>query len=846
MRVDLRSTLLGDTLAETPSGTGDANILAQLRSYVAQACNYLERKLKTVTDSRPATATLTRTFAAADLNAAVIFELLTEIQLRRTKHIHPDFATEEAVFLGRTPVKPFSAQNETGTDNWEVALSQFATQLETTFPVFKLTIGFDKVELDNYDQQKDLFLVRMAHMKWTKETPVVLSLPPLATQLQEHTANVGTYTKEDGFDHTAANEQEFTQIDMDDWARSFLEAFDNFLSPDLAGAIFLLDELYEGKTGYFDEPALKHVLESKKILATAIAGKLKPVLAADAGADMGDAVEKLKQRLLSEWSEAYSVNAVVHYPVTLDSATGEEIRLYGAPVIKQSGSDATQPYSLSNAKIKTNADTSNLDFLFSTKTARKEPFVELDLEFKASHLEYNIQSDARFEGYQASSWLSFVIPPAAEDLGVLQIPIVLRDFPEAPVLLQQAARQSDDMVDGMTAAQILDVASSWDYQIHYNQRLTAQDWLQVEVQFNLPESALAMGKGFSTTLLDALAIFTFHWPQLRSDLLTLLPGINAKSIQTLPEADLQQAAHAVMAFADLARNVADTWDSWVPPLTALVGPEDAVNNKLFAAREFATNNLLTTEFQDLNPSVDPDVPHPVILVGPDQTEPTTRTNMLHAYDLNYDAANAEALRALTFEQLRILAYQNAIAAVYLSRNEELITGKRSADDFIYYTPQTKFPFPIIPLLNNDIEVNIGELIAGKNPLVNYLSTFFTELFKDVHMEGTEKIITMQLDCSYAYKLANDDAQPFIKLPIILVPPYEFHLDGPQNDTSLTEPSLSAQIAREVKEWQDAEHPAPDNTLARLVFDVAVFSTTSTSRQPILRLRNVVLPMDQIR
>ncbi|MCB9283055.1 MAG: hypothetical protein H6563_03195 [Lewinellaceae bacterium] len=850
IRVDLRSTFLGDELSAAPAGSPNAGALTQLRTFVAQAINYLERKLRTVADSRPAGATLSRSITPATINPATIFELLVEIQLRRTNYIHPDLQSEEAVFLGRTPVKPFSAENEKGTDNWEIALGNFATQLETLFPTLKLATGFDKGELDNYDQQKDLFLVRMNRFAWSKNEPVALALPPLATQLQEHTANVRTYSKEEGLNTAATNQQEFTRIDMDDWARTFLEAFDTVLSPDLAGAIYLLDELYEGKTGYLSEPVLKHVLDSKKKLAGAIAGKLKPILEADTIADKSQAVEKLKQRLLMELAQAYEVNAVVHYPVTLaNPETGIETRLYGSPVIVANDGTVSKPsYTLSNAKIEADKANSHLDFLFTTKSPTQEPFVSLDLAFKISHLEYGIQSDPRFEGYQASSWLSFVHPPAPVSLGKVNIPIVLRDFPEAPVLLQQAAVQSDDFVEGMTAAQILDIAVSWDYQIKYNQRLTSQDWLQVEVQFNLSEAEIAALRGFSENLLDALAIFTYHWPRLRSDLLTLLPGINAKTIQTLPDAQLQQAANAVMAFANLARNVADTWEAWTPPVSELVGPQDAVHNKLFAAREFGVGDKLTTEFKDLNPAVDPNVPDPVILVGPDETGPSSRGNMRHEYNLDYKTANAEPLRALTFEKLHLLAYQNAISAVYLSRNEELIPGKKSAPDFVYYTPQTRFPAPIIPLLNNDIEVNIGQLIAGKNPLVNYLSKFFQELFKDVYMEETgEKIITMQLDCSYAYKLADDPAQPFIRLPIILVPPYEFHLDGPQNDTSLTEPSLSAQIAREIKEWQAAENPAPDNALARLVFDVAAFSTTSkSSRQPILRLRNVVLPLEELK
>lgn len=815
LRADLRSTFLGDTLAGNPPAAEDAATLYQLRSYAAQACNYLERKLRTLTDSAPAAVTLTRAFEPRQVNGEAIFELLTEVQLRRTRHIHPDFKDEEAVSLARTPVK---ATQEQAAGNAELSLRIFAEGLESLFPQLKLATGFDKHELDNYEQQKDLFIVRMDRFRWTKNAPVVLALPPLATMLQDRKVDVGAYSRESGFDTAATQELEFSGIDMDDWARNFLEAFDQFLSPELAGAIYLLDK-----------DAFDRLLQSKKTLAAAMAGKLTPILKDESITPAGkaEAVEKLAQRLLIELSQAYEVNAVVHYPLTFsDPVTDKELRLYGTPVVK---AGAARAYSLSNAKIHAGAD-SFLSFLFTTKTARKERMVELDLEFRGSHLEYQIEPNSNFQGYEASSWLSFVIPPPPTDLGnKVQIPIVLRDFPEAPVLLRQEARQSDNFPDAATAAQILDTATSWDYLIHYNQRLSAQDWLQVEVQFNLTEPQSAMARGFSQDLLEALATFSHHWPALRADLLDLLPGITPKTLGELPQETLQQASQSLSAFTALARNIANAWGSWTPPKKKPLKPKSSEASKVFAVNEFAAQGKLVAEF--LKPSGAPGVPDPTLLVGPAEIPPGATNGLRHEYPLPYDEANAEALRALQFEKLRLLAYQNAVATVYLSRNEALITGRESADGFVYYTPETKFPQPLIPLLQNDIEIRLAELLPGQHPLTAYLDRFFQELFKDAHLPKGADYITLQLECSYAYKLADDPTQPFIRLPILLVPPYDYRLDG---DT------LSSQLAREIREWFDAEQPASGNALARLLFDVAVFSTTSTSRQPVLRLRNVTL------
>ncbi len=825
VRVDMRSTFLGDDLHAAPGSAAVGEYLDQLRSFVAQTYHFLNRKLHNQT-ATPPSVELSRTFQVGNINPATVFELLTEIQLRRTRHIHPDFASEEAVQLARTPVKPFSVEN------FEVALRHFAAGFESTFAGLKLATGFDKKELDNFEQQKDLFVVRMDRLNWTRGNPVVLALPPLSTQLLERDVNVGTYSKASGLDENAVNPQSFTRIDMDDWARLCLDAIDTFLSPTVSGAVYLLDQ-----------DLLKRVLQSKKDLAGAISGKLKPVLKGAQAVQVSEAVEKLRQRLLMELSQAYTVNAVVQYPIGF-AQSGQGMRLYGSPVFKGSESPG-QPYSLSNAKLSPE-NSSSLSFLFSTQTARKEPFVELDLDFKTTHLEYDIQENELFKGYQASSWLSFVLPPEGQPLGSAQIPIVLRDFPEAPVLLRQDARQSDDITSGMSALEMLEVATGWDYLVRYNQRLSAQDWLQVEVQFNLPESAQARGAA-GMDLLDALAAFHFHWSALRTDLQNLLAPIDAKSIATLPESALQEASHALQAFERLVRNVAETWAAWTPPKPALVGAENAKTAKIFAVREFSPQNSskLRVESKDLNEEAFSDIPDPVVLVGPEETPPTQLNPAGHDYAILYSEANAQPFRALSFEKLNVLAYQNALAAIYLSRNEELISGKKSNEDFVYYTPQTRFPYPVIPLLNNDIEVDIGSLLPGKNPLVNYLAEFFKKLLDKVHLPGQEKAITLQLDCSYAYRLANDPAQPLIRLPIVLVPPYEFRLDGPQADFLINATSLAGQLAREIVEWEEAEQPAPGNAQARLVFDVAVFSTISQSRQPVLRLRNVVLGLEGI-
>jgi hypothetical protein len=830
LRADLRSSLLGDDLNAAPETSPDLNLLLQLRSFAARAYDYFNKKAGDPNNPvSPPAVELKRSFTADQVNGATVFELLTELQLRRTAHVHPELASEEAVFLARTPLKPISASQEVGSGNWEAALRKFATAFEAAFPELKLATGFDKEELDNYEQRKDLFLVRTGRFQWTNGEPVTLALPPLSTRLLDRAVNVGQYSKEQGWQEAESNQQAFTGVDMDDWARLFFEAFDNLLSPEMAGAIYLLDK-----------EALERLLQTKKTLAEAVAGKLKPVLDGQSG-NVQTAAEKLKQRLLQQLSQAYEVNAVVQYPVAFASPhSGDEIRLYGAPSIRQNS--AGQRYTLSTTKMPSKS-ASQLDFLFTTKTARQESSVKLDLEFKTTHLEYRITENDRFEGYQASSWLSFVIPPAPASLGSVDIPIVLRDFPEAPVLLAQAARQSDDLLPGMTAKEALRVATGWDYLIRYNQRLSAQDWLQAEIRFNLPEARSLRARSVSRDLFDVLAAFAHHWPALQADLRSLLPQVTPQSIGQLPEETRQQALNAIAAFEAMARLAADTWAEWTPPRAVLMGFGQDPAARIFSLmEEKGANGKLVVKYQNHNSNTDPGIPQPLLLVGPDELRPTAQNGLEHPYGAPYEQANAQPLRAIALEQLNVLAWQNAVAAVYLSRNEMLVDGRKSDESFVYYTPQTRFPNPIVPLLSNDIEVNIGELLPGKNSLLHYLNRFFLDLFENVHFGSGERRIGMQLECSYAYKLSDDPAQPFVRLPIALAPYRGFN---PEEDAAISSASFAGQLAREIQEWLDAEQPAAGNAAARLLFDLAVFSTTSSNRQPILRLRNVVLGMGEM-
>jgi LysM repeat protein len=217
---------------------------------------------------------------------------------------------------------------------------------------------------------------------------------------------------------------------------------------------------------------------------------------------------------------------------------------HGLQVVPQLG--------FTTAKAPLSSTESVLTSLFSVKDPSIQKSTILALDYQVNQIEFDIHSVAGVQGYQSSSWLSFIIalensPATSGDIGIVQIPIPLRGYPNPAVISSQSAAPPES---GGDAAKTL---AQWNYDFTVSRQFAAQDELTLSILFNQNGTT---GTNASVTskyaaVIQALAAFSVVWPAISNDL-TQVPDIqNGQANQT--------AQNAVSALAQLTQLVANAW-----------------------------------------------------------------------------------------------------------------------------------------------------------------------------------------------------------------------------------------------------------------------------------------------
>lgn len=842
---------LVSTFFKNGGKTLDASDLQVLSDFIEDIYTQLDTA---ATD--PVTATLEVEFVSEDINPAGIFELEAGLKFERDANlVHADFKDSPEVVSAISYVQPIFGTAED-------QLGRFAVDFEETFAGEKLKIatGINKDDLNTTQRRQDVWVVRMEQLKARiAAEPLYFALQPLSRKLENGEVNVFTYDLAKGLDMSQANLQSFTEIDLDTWARQFLEAVDDFLSPELSTSAYLVDKIL--KNNY-----LEQIVESKRTLAGRIVTGLTPIWV-ESGypgeVAMEAAREKLKQQLLIKLRQAYLVNTVVQFGVgtnggfTLD---GLPVRLYGKPFVVNGNGTAQngeleKNYSFTNAKIQLDATDSFLTFLFDTHYDETQAAVKFDLNYKITHIEHHIENNPDMDGYEMSSWLMFVNPADAtgdssllvKSLGHLEIPVVLRNYPATPALERQFGVQSKPEIDKSPLAN----ATQWDYGFTYTQRAAAQDTLKAKVTLNLvPEIRGRSRSASERTFFDQLATFIWHYPAIQRDLAEYLPKIHANTPAN--DGSLKNAGIALDAFRRLVQAVTEKWPEFGAfgkgARSARAFDTMKTNVEFdFEIQENGENGTFNMELRKLgisHPDAKLNLPGLQIEGYPAQlnVEPDGQHHYIFG-SLDWPAAKGIPERTAVLEDLNILEWQNAIAEVYLTRNEDLSDKFTTRNEFIYTTPAVKFPNKIVPLLDNDSEVNIAKTGAGERvirPLREHLRIFFKELM-DRGLADDFQLI--KLECQYAWQLRSGNSLPYVKLPVLLVPPYEFRVPAGWDLTN--ENSFVNQLARGIETWFSEYLPSDDNVNERFLFDLSIFSKMEASKLPVLRLRNVFLEVDDV-
>ena len=140
------------------------------------------------------------------------------------------------------------------------------------------------------------------------DAPAFFALQPMSQQLESGNATVAGYDPNTG-GLGVATKQAFASVDVDAWMRTALEAVDLFLAPSVAAPAWTVNPA-----------SFTTIVQNKETIAGALAGRVQQVLVGDvAPAGLAAAQEALRQSMLNSLATAYTTDAVVQFPVTVDS-----------------------------------------------------------------------------------------------------------------------------------------------------------------------------------------------------------------------------------------------------------------------------------------------------------------------------------------------------------------------------------------------------------------------------------------------------------------------------------------------------------------------------------------------
>jgi LysM repeat protein len=543
---------------------------------------------------------------------------------------------------------------------------------------------------------------------------------------------------------------------------------------------------------------------------------------------------------------------------------------FGWAQVQPDFSVTTAKIGLANVALRSGATVPPpLTFLARVKRDRRYRKVFLNLRFAAGEVEHDIRDVAGVTGYQASSWLTFVIPPESPDDRVrphlrtaieqVSVPLPLRSYPTPPSLVAQTGTAS---VPG--AADVRD-ARLWDYGFTYESRNADQDTDYLEVAFgNRRYSPAFLGAGASPLaqrLFPPLAQFAEVAAPLQADL-AQLPRVGRGG-------DAAAGAVAFHVLAGIAAEVANAFR-----LVAAAAVSGTVPRQVYTLRTDATTDVTGSKLDALTlfqvgytgpaggqlggtgvnggwPEVAvwmPDGPtgafRPLVL----QHQDTKAAS--YAYDPPVDA-DAALTQRLVFGERDVIQNEDGWAGVYVTRNADLVsrgplgpTGSAggtgpiaTSGSFVYRTPPVRFVDKLTPLLVDQTRIPIEDVRGGaaRRPLEAYLNDLVETLLDLGPTAPTTGDYTVKVSCNYLYPLAGSGADELLAATPVLLHPGVLL-------TRANHDAFVVALAGALRAW--VRDNAIDTTVGRLQVQVTVFSSEGEARTAALRAAGATGPVSQ--
>jgi hypothetical protein len=697
------------------------------------------------------------------------------------------------------------------------------------------------------------------HAAFRKGEAACFTLAPISTRLVDGTAQVPSYDP-DSLEATYAP-RSFSGVDLDAWARTYLEAMDQVLSPAIGAAIAVLDGASH-----------RALTDARAHLARALAGRLVPVFPAVPGGDLDAARARFEQGALASLSAAYAVSSVVQVPADVAVAGAGEPgaaapRLVGSVRAPGTGGAEAREHTVGEGTLPLRATAhespGHLTFPVTAARPGQAAGLELDPRYRPHTVEHLPGVPEEAYGHAPPEWLRLV-PGAPGDpldlpLGTVSAPVPARAFPAAPVPQGQRAEQSPGDGEGAAA----DPPLLWDYTAtlaHSGQ--AAQDRLWVSVAYNLPFDSpapqpprAAEAPDTVRGVFEALASFGAAWPVLRPHVAALPRALSgggggSPAPARVVAALLEQVQPVVWAWRALRGTGAGGGEP-VPGASPAAEPAPPVSDAyVLSFADAFTRGVLRVFAQAEQaeqadggwdparivwPLVDGRANGPVARAGagaPDAGGCWFTADYAYAPP----ADGAPGVLELTWPRLDAAARQTARSAFRTVRNAGLRDGVETSPELVFRTGPTSFASPVAPV----IVVPPRTLAAGAA-----LAATLEEALRPFATAGSSVGGDRRLRVAMTYRFrigepgGGGDA-PWGELPVLLAPDVRLATGstGDPTDAALTLRQLAAKLATEADAWYAAAQPSAGT--ARLGLDVALSAGADGARVPIVHAPESVI------